>query len=74
MAKTYKECGIFDTTKASSSFYPSDFAAEGKVQLSGGARFGEEMVITFNEERLQVEYEEAMREIKEGKKLGDKVK
>ena len=64
VAKAYKEVGLFETQKASSSFYPCDFASDGKVQLQGEARLGEELVITFDEERLQQDYEDYMTSVK----------
>lgn len=60
IAKAFKECGLLATDVASCQFMPADFSKEKKLKLEKGAKLGEELMITFDEEDLRIkraEYE-----------------
>lgn len=47
-ARLYKELGLLDEKKASSSYYPVDFSEKGGMRLLRSARLEQERVIAFN--------------------------
>ena len=56
IAKAFKETGLLNTEQSSCQFMPSTFSKEGmkNFKLEQGARFGEELMITFDEEDIKI--------------------
>lgn len=68
VTKAFKETGLLQTQLASSNFFPADFASQGRIQLVGEARFGDEMVIQFEEDKIESERQEFLETIEAQKK------
>jgi hypothetical protein len=47
-ARLYKELGLLDEKKSSTSYYPVDFSEKGGMRLLRDGKLGPEQVIAFN--------------------------